>query len=195
MNPFPPLPIVYDPITVTVVSPYPLPYGAVMAIFYMLLLIPTFILIEYLIVSRAGRISLVLVASVNVLTFIGAEVFSVVVIGYIDPLVIVALLVIEELLIGLIESMVYLLSLNEAGLIRSIEDCFRVVWLTVVANYASFAYGVLVYLVYVATRMSGLIGDIATLGVLLAIFTFVIGKAKPLILGEMDAARASRVRI
>ncbi len=195
MYPLPPLPIVYDPVPVTVVSPYPLPYGAVMAILYMLLLIPTFILIEYLIVSRAGRISLVLVASVNVLTFIGAEVFSVAIIGYIDPLVIAALLIIEELLIGLIESMVYLLSLNEAGLIRSIEDCFRVVWLTLVANYASFTYGVLVYLVYVATRMSGLIGDVATLGVLLVIFMFVLNMAKPIILGEMDATRAGGVEI
>ena len=150
LNPMVLFPFVMDPIPVTIIQPTPIPTDPFLAAVFLSLFIPSFILLEYLIVSKAARIPIHYFTAVNIITFTGAALAPPVIL-YGDTGIGWAMLYyfIAETLIGLIESLAYIVYLSQKNNLEILRDGFRIIQYTLIANYASFTYGIIMYAAYI----------------------------------------------
>ncbi len=150
LNPMVLFPFIMDPIPVTIIQPAPIPTDPFLAAVFLSLFIPSFILLEYLIVSKAARIPIHYFTAVNIITFTGAALAPPVII-YGDMGIEWAMLyyLVIETLISLIESLAYIVYLSQKNNIETLRDGFRIIQYTLIANYASFTYGIIMYAAYI----------------------------------------------
>ncbi len=138
-------PLIFDPIAV-IEDPYTIIFSilkpSIEYIVSFIMIMISFILLEYIVISAYGKIPILWFSLINITTYIIASIFfGPIILPMTRMTTFIIILLLIELIISLLESAAYISWFHYMGLIRGYMDLVKIVLLSLGANIFSMFYG------------------------------------------------------